>query len=59
MKLNQKDQIDVGAYLEACSTHSKLMDQYWATSTLSPGEKLERTANRVGLQLPKQFEADK
>jgi hypothetical protein len=56
LKLSTKDAEDVGAFLEASRKHTELMNQYWPTSSLSPEEKLRRTANKVGLELPKQAE---
>ncbi|KAJ3106600.1 hypothetical protein HDU97_005965 [Phlyctochytrium planicorne] len=40
-------------FLTASSEHKRLMNLYWPVSGLSAEEKLKRTANVVGLNLPK------
>ena len=52
---NPADATAVTEYLTAVSTHKELMARYWPATDLSPDEKLMRTANRVGLNLPKMF----
>ena len=52
-RLDKRDQKDIGIYLESHRVHKELMNQYWPTSTLTNQEKLKRTANKVGFELPK------
>lgn len=52
-KLADSDVDAVGAYFGASQKHQDMIDRYWPTSNLTPEEKLKRTANTVGFDLPK------
>ena len=54
MKL--KEARNVLTYLESSREHKRLREMYWPTSNLSSEEKLKRTANVVGFNLPKKME---
>ncbi|KAI8911645.1 hypothetical protein EDD86DRAFT_188647 [Gorgonomyces haynaldii] len=51
----QSDALALYSFLEANKNHKEMMERYWPTSGLSNEEKLQKTAERVGLQLPKTF----
>ncbi|KAJ3305604.1 hypothetical protein HDV03_001249 [Kappamyces sp. JEL0829] len=52
---NPKNLADVLAYLKASQTHKDMMERYWPTAALTPEEKLKRTANAVGFNLPQEY----
>ncbi|TPX60003.1 hypothetical protein PhCBS80983_g02058 [Powellomyces hirtus] len=45
------------AFLRSNRTHRELVERYWPISSMTEEEKLSRTANTVGLSLPKMFGA--
>ncbi|KAI9017526.1 hypothetical protein BC832DRAFT_521788, partial [Gaertneriomyces semiglobifer] len=47
------DAQNVLIFMRSNREHRDLMDRYWPTTGLSNEEKLTRTANTVGLSLPK------
>ncbi|KAI8613923.1 hypothetical protein BC830DRAFT_1051003, partial [Chytriomyces sp. MP71] len=49
-QLNAQDFL---AYLHSKQEHRRLMEEYWPASTLTPTEKIHRTANVVGLSMPR------
>jgi hypothetical protein len=50
---NERDSNDLFTYLQANRIHHEMIQQYYPASTLTPAEKIKRTANRVGFNLPK------
>ncbi|KAJ3217675.1 hypothetical protein HDU67_007498 [Dinochytrium kinnereticum] len=46
------------SFLQASKEHRRLMNLYWPVSGMSNDEKLKRTANVVGLSLPKAVDMD-
>ncbi|KAJ3296245.1 hypothetical protein HK104_001810 [Borealophlyctis nickersoniae] len=50
------DAKDVLTYMRSSRVHREMMEQYWPTKGLSQEELLRRTANTVGLSLPKTVE---
>ncbi|KAI9093016.1 hypothetical protein DFS34DRAFT_631287 [Phlyctochytrium arcticum] len=45
-------------FLQSNRTHRELIERYWPSHNLTGDERLTRTANTVGLQLPKMFGED-
>ncbi|EGF81009.1 hypothetical protein BATDEDRAFT_24622 [Batrachochytrium dendrobatidis JAM81] len=43
-------------YLKSSREYKELMERYWPVSTLTEQEKIAKTANRVGLAVPKPVE---
>ncbi|KAJ3276429.1 hypothetical protein HDV01_005052 [Terramyces sp. JEL0728] len=68
-KLHLKEQFKIRSDLQeakniydlllANRTHTEMMERYWPASQLSDSEKLQRTANKVGFNLPKTFAESK
>ncbi|KAL2913786.1 hypothetical protein HK105_206665 [Polyrhizophydium stewartii] len=49
----RRDAENLLTYLQSNREYKELMERYWPSSSLTPQEKIERTANRVGLTAPK------
>ncbi len=54
-RLSKRDQKDLGIYLSSTRVYKELMNQYWPISTIDEQERLTRTANKVGFQLPNTY----
>ncbi|ORY03874.1 hypothetical protein K493DRAFT_297233 [Basidiobolus meristosporus CBS 931.73] len=54
----QADAQDILTYLESSRKHKELLERYNPHMNITPDERLNLTANRVGLQLPKAFNPD-
>lgn len=50
---NPQDALNLLTYFESNRKHHEMMNLYFPASSLSPEEKIKRTANKVGFNLPK------
>ncbi|KAI8899919.1 hypothetical protein BC833DRAFT_518934, partial [Globomyces pollinis-pini] len=48
----EQDAKDILTYFTSNRNHREMMERYWPVSTLTPEEKIKRTANKVGFSLP-------
>ncbi|TPX71091.1 hypothetical protein SpCBS45565_g01300 [Spizellomyces sp. 'palustris'] len=53
-----KDARNILTFMRSNREHRNLVERYWPATGLSNEEKLTRTANTVGLSLPKMFGAE-
>ena len=50
------DSLNFASFLNFSTRHKTLVETYWPASLLSPQERNSRTANRVGLNMPKEID---
>ncbi|KAJ3352948.1 hypothetical protein HDU83_007464 [Entophlyctis luteolus] len=51
----QLDALDTLTFFSASAEHERLVEEYWPATSLAPDEKLKRTANLVGLAMPREL----
>ena len=56
LSLQPKHSQEVLNYFKKNESHQKLLNEYFPASNFNEQEIIKRTANRVGLNLPKAFE---
>ncbi|KAJ3405610.1 hypothetical protein HDU80_001089 [Chytriomyces hyalinus] len=54
----QLNALNLLSYLSSRREHKRLIEEYWPASTLTPAEKNTRTANFVGLSMPRPLRDD-
>ncbi|KAJ3341510.1 hypothetical protein HDU93_004669 [Gonapodya sp. JEL0774] len=48
---------DLATYLEQTRAHRHMMETYWPVDRMTDSERIQASANRVGLNLPKMFQS--